>query len=217
MAQSHDPDLRRSICSTDGSKPHCPPLLPSWLAQDSATLSNGIRSAITHQFDLEGAISKVEKHILTVATTTGGKGDAQDILASLRASTAGLRHFISSLAHPLLFNERTSSIVAHRRAQEVFEVPELLEMILSFADMKSILCMMQVGRFVISTIRSSSRLQRQLHLSPDIDSFLQVPSLLRDCPGFKIEATCYEGIRAWNLHPNPPPLPEGAVYLKASL
>ena len=144
--------------------PDAIPYTRSWRNKGVHEVSEAIRDALTQQDKLEGAIARIAHGC-----------QAADALESIQSSVRGLRQFLNSLAHPMFFNEKIASIGGYCRAQDVFSIPELLENILHFVEMRDILQMMLVDKNTKLIIQASSKLQRQLSLVGDINSFLDQP------------------------------------------
>lgn len=104
-------------------------------------------------------------------------------LAATKASADSIGEFINSQLHHTYFNEikaQDSTI-----AQRTFAIPELLELILLQADVRSILAMMQVCKSIRSHFRTTSaNLRIALFYLPDTDTTRQYRTQfgVRDTP-----------------------------------
>ena len=152
------------------------PYLCSWRTKDSAGVSEAFRSALDNQLQLEEGLRQLKQ--LTDSAPDSSTPQSSHIVQTLESSSNGLRQFISSIAHPVFFNERINSNGEQRMAQKVFEIPELLERILLSIDMQDIINMRQQSKIIHANIKGSPKLQRRLFLLPDTSSVLQIPKIL---------------------------------------
>lgn len=145
-----------------------------------------MRTALDHQIRLDNAIEELKQIEHTNSKDLAMSPVHLRIFESIESSLEGLRNFISSMAHPHLFNERSSTNWQHRVAQKVFEIPELLEKILLDTDMRDIIHMRQQSRTIQANIEGSPKLRRRLFILPQPFSSLQLPSLFDNSPFFAI-------------------------------
>lgn len=147
----------------------------SWLAKDPDSVSQTLRTALDQLEQLEAVSVTLRK--LTLSPIMDGSSDAMlsDAAGKLESSTVALREITSAVAQPIRYNERHSTTSTKNRAQEVLQLPELLEMILSFLDVQDVLQMQGVSRTCFSSIEQSSRLQLRLGLKKSSDGFFSLP------------------------------------------
>lgn len=101
--------------------------------------------------------------------------ELQRLSDELTESSSGLHDFFSDFASTALHNEqRTDDSCPARR---VFDIPEVLEQMLSYLDTIELLRAMEVDRTMYQAIESSPLLQERLFLRPVADAHLKVPFL----------------------------------------
>ena len=147
-----------------------------------------MRSAIKHFFELKQAISKMSRFQDTCYKSAAIYEMQQTNLKSIEASTEGMHDFIASFAHPELFIERSASNGADRVAQKVFNVPELLELILIETDTNTVRTMCEVSQTIRANINGSRQLQRLAFTLADQSGPLRFPSILSGRSEFKMHA-----------------------------
>ncbi|KAK5127221.1 hypothetical protein LTR85_008583 [Meristemomyces frigidus] len=168
------------------SRPSAEPCRISWNEKDTKAVTEALRLALEHERTLGVACSALDRYRDDLPP------EGKDALLTIKASSAGLPHFLSSMAAPTCFNGLHSKAIKDGEGGvHVFNVPELLEHILMFSDTQVILSMLQVCKPIHNTIEGSLKLQRQLGLSAASDSFLASPLsinprrvTLQEYPGF---------------------------------
>ncbi|KAK5127104.1 hypothetical protein LTR85_008464 [Meristemomyces frigidus] len=121
-----------------------------------------ILDLLKHQLQLEWSISTLKR---TLGDTLSA--EARKAIEAAEDTTTTFR---SAFVHMLGSDpfKTAPSDGSHRKAQEVFEVPELAEMILCEMTAKQLLTsVVKVNRALSSTITTSPKLQRLLGLRPD--------------------------------------------------
>ncbi|KAK4540795.1 hypothetical protein LTR36_008872 [Oleoguttula mirabilis] len=164
--------------------------LASWLARSNDSLSDALRTALDTQQQFE-TVSSVLRQL---SKDPGIQQDAAKALtgavATLEASTAVLRELLSAVAQPHFYNERHSPASSPSRMQDVLDLPELLEAVLSFLDVRDVLRMQQVSKACFAGVEHSPGLQYKLGLRNDAAAFLRLPiHNSDDFPGYWCEFT----------------------------
>lgn len=109
---------------------------------------------------------------IELKTITNGDSSIAQASSNLNSRIDGIGEFIRSQLHPMYFNEVRAD--DSTIAQRVFDIQEILELILVQADFSSILAMSQVNKDIRGKIEGSSRqLQLKRYLVPETDSQAQ--------------------------------------------
>ena len=121
--------------------------------------SDSIRAAFAHQEGLQSTISEL-------CEAAKGFESLNVLLHKLQVDARGLSAFLSSFIGTDFYNERCPTH-ARNVAQKVFDILEILELILLNAGRVNILNVMRVNRQFQSAIQGSILLQRELLLIPE--------------------------------------------------
>lgn len=116
------------------------------------------RDALAHHQALERSLDQLtasHQHQDTLPT---------DTLTAMQTHLQGLKEFLGQISQTAIYNEVRS--VDSTTAQDVFYVPEILELILSELPLRDLLTMQRVSRYMKTTIDKSSRLQTKLFFRP---------------------------------------------------
>ncbi|KAI5369866.1 Putative F-box domain-containing protein [Septoria linicola] len=145
-----------------------------------------MRAALDHQANLDAALKRLSN--LADSSASVSSAILRAVLKQAQSSAAGLDGHLRNTGRPSLYAERCPD-GARELAQRVFDVPELLELILSKLPVLELLKSYRVNRQWHSAIESSANLQRQLSLRPDtVDGYFQNVFQGRICgevlPGF---------------------------------
>ncbi|PPJ53875.1 hypothetical protein CBER1_04603 [Cercospora berteroae] len=150
------------------------------------------RAAVEHHASLDAALKQME--LLANSGDTVSSEAIRAALTSARAGAAGLDSHLRNTGRPSLYTERCPDR-ARGLAQRVFDVPELLELILSKLPVLELLKCYRVNHQWRDAIESSVNLQRQLSLRADtLDGHFQNVFQGRICgysevlPGFGTRA-----------------------------
>lgn len=106
-----------------------------------------IRQALTFQQQLEDAVqvvARLSSSTLTAGTLQSQKAELQRVSGELTTSSAGLQNFFSGFASTSLYNERRPD--AASPARRAFDIPEVLEHIISYLKASEILRAMDVPK-----------------------------------------------------------------------
>lgn len=132
-----------------------------------------LREALAHQQRLEQNFTRMTQTMQS--NNTDVPPSLRDSLNEARNDIEGLKSFFSSFLCPTFYNEaqpQPDESIAHR----VFDVPELLELILLELPIPDIMNFQQVNRTARDAINASPMLQRALSLRADsADSPLRAP------------------------------------------
>lgn len=133
-----------------------------------------IRKALAHQYELQKVISSLSR------TTHGSAVGPSCITEKLQAAQAeldGLHHYFSSVVNPTFYNERlTGNHLERSPAERVFDIPEMLVLVLDYVPIRDLMSFQQVNRAAYGIIESSPELQRTLSLRADATgSIFRVP------------------------------------------
>lgn len=142
------------------------------------------RDALSHQQALEQSLEQL------MASSRLRDANPPDTFAAIQRNLHGLKDFLSQISQTAIYNEIRP---AHSTtALGVFQVPELLELILAELSLHELLRMRQVSRYMKLTIEKSSRLQVKLFLRPAAPGSHFAAPCLWDlafiAPGFACEA-----------------------------
>lgn len=141
---------------------------PAWRKQES------IRKALVFQRRLESASIKLQ--LLLSEANPAHCADPERLQQSvddIASSTGGLHDFLSDMVVTRLFNERRGANA--QPAQQVFNVPELLERVLSFISARELLSVQTLNRTFYNMIECSGLLQQRLGLKALKDSSMASP------------------------------------------
>lgn len=108
----------------------------------------------------------------------------RDALESMQTDVDGLETFFRTITLSQLYNEQRPPN-AKDVAQKVFEIPEILEMILMKLEPVSLLVVMQTNPLFRDSVLASVKLQRRLSLLPDNDCHFDTLPAGHVMPGFK--------------------------------
>lgn len=147
-----------------------------WHRSDRLKQTRILRRALAFQRRLENAAQGLVSLSSSLSMTELQAPHAADVIrlaTDVTTSSFGLNDFFSDLASTTLHNERRSHTGCPARA--VFDVPELLEHILSYLNAKEILRASEVDWTMYRTIEASPKLQAILHLRPSPTGFLETP------------------------------------------
>lgn len=166
--------MRNMRYSIADSTQRPPPRLPSLPPPDwPPAMKEMHRAGLSHQVSLEDTIATALKQVESGEYDTTA---LKTVLQSAQHHVNELGGFFSERLkkHPELYNERKpegSSIAA-----QVFDIPELLEMILGHLPVSDLLKFYQCSRSIRDSIEASSKLQNQLSLRPaPAGSHLKLP------------------------------------------
>lgn len=153
----------------------CPgPSSSSWNASTLWRQQESVRKALVFQRCLERASIKLQ--LLLSEANVAHCADSEELqqsMGDIASSTAGLNDFFADMVLTRLFNERRGANA--RPAQRVFNVPELLERVLSFISARELLSVQAVNRTFYNMIECSGLLQQRLGLKVLKESFMASP------------------------------------------
>lgn len=153
-----------------------------WRKSDKHQQTKLIRQALAFQQRLEDAVQVVAR-----LSSSGPAGSTQHPQATelqrvsheLTTSSTGLHDFFSDFVSTFLYNERqqcaASATSAASPARRVFDIPEVLEIIIGNLKVGDILRAMQVDKTMCAAITSSPVIQEILHLRPSSSRLLETP------------------------------------------
>ncbi|KAM3418271.1 hypothetical protein BST61_g4272 [Cercospora zeina] len=174
------------------------------------------RVAVESHANLDAALGQMEQ-LVNSGDSVGGE-TLRAALAKARAGAAGLDNHLRNTGRASLYTERCPER-ARGLAQRVFDVPELLELVLSKLPVLELLKCYRVNPQWSGAIQSSVNLQRQLSLRSDtLDGHFQSVFRGRICgysevlPGFGTRAY-FSTHRALSSHEET--LPGNEILFKA--
>ncbi|KAK5677499.1 hypothetical protein LTS10_010071 [Elasticomyces elasticus] len=182
---------------------------------------DGIAKALEHQQNLGHAISLLRRQQAALgASSDRANGDVANTMDDMDTCVQGLDAFFSDFLSPIFYNEKqplhfkgdTSA------AQRVFDLPELLELVLEYVEEVDVLRFHQVNRSARASIDGSPRLQSRLSLRIDSTDkprrypFGNVNSITPMASGF----ICTPNTPGRRYHVDAPgPFPEDRVLVQA--
>ncbi|KAK5691510.1 hypothetical protein LTR97_011503 [Elasticomyces elasticus] len=195
-----------------------------WMRKNSMTHDeqrDGIAKALEHQQKLGHAISLLrhQQGALGVSSERAN-GDVANIMADMETFVQGLDALFSDFLSPVFYNEKQPLLAMDdtSAAQKVFDLPELLELVLEYVEEVDVLRFHQVNRSARASIDGSPRLQSRLSLRIDSTDkprrypFGNVNSMTPMISGFRCNP-CTPGRR---YHVDAPgPFPEDRVLVEA--
>jgi hypothetical protein len=151
----------------------------SWMRNEAMPLPeqcDQLRMAMAHQRRLKEHVAKLLKSCIRGEIASSSRAaDPADALEACQAELEGLDEFWSTMLKATFYNEYIPENET-RAAQRVFDVPELLEMVLEYTSICDILNFQQVCRSARDAIDGSPRLQRVLNLRAEPEgSHFQTP------------------------------------------
>lgn len=142
-----------------------------------------VRKALDHQQKLEQTIASMRRHPAAGGPCDATFSDAK--LDELEHNIHGLKTFFSDILKPVFYNERQRYYERQpldaqpeevSAAQEVLDLPELLELILQYLTIPDILHFQQVNRSARANVDGSPRMLSVLSLRADLpDGHLRLP------------------------------------------
>ncbi|KXT14611.1 hypothetical protein AC579_3668 [Pseudocercospora musae] len=160
------------------------PTSATWHEATRTKKTADIREALGFQNQVEEASHKLSS--ICSSDVAGHTEEVAECAARIASASAGLSRFWAKMVGTHLFNERRASAGAARR---VFDVPELLERILTFLGRRELLIVQRVNKTMFAAIENSVILARKLHLLPNASGHLETPFSktrkyrYRTCPG----------------------------------
>jgi hypothetical protein len=119
------------------------------------------RKVLAHYFNLQTSIQLLTNQV----AHTGSRANVQTYnAAAVNADINGIGEYLSSQLEPIYYNERRQPDSA--KATKVFNIPELLEMILESTEFIDILHTSETCRSIRDIIYASTKLQVRLYLRP---------------------------------------------------
>ncbi|KXT02553.1 hypothetical protein AC578_10667 [Pseudocercospora eumusae] len=182
---SDDFDFPNPTGTKDADPPNLlHPTSATWHESTRTKKTADIREALDFQNQLDEASQKLTS--ICSSDVAGQNEEVAQCAARIASARAGLSQFWAKMVGTHLFNERRATAGAARR---VFDVPELLERILTFLGRRELLIVQQVDRTMFAAIENSIILARKLHLVPNASGHLETPFSkarkyrYRTCPG----------------------------------
>ena len=166
-------------------------MFPAYIREilsEDADFSTCIRNAVASQQDLKATLNALLKDASRNITDSD---ELVQKLTKMLANVDGLDHMLGEVAHPSYYNEFCPADSDHL-AQKVFNIPELLELILIKLDVRDLLVVQQVNRPFFNAVETSIKIQRKLCLQKDPKSHHQTPfqcPSANSFPGFSCNST----------------------------
>ncbi|KAK4892519.1 hypothetical protein LTR27_008983 [Elasticomyces elasticus] len=180
-----------------------------------------IGKALEHQQRLGHAISLFRRQQAAPDSSSArADGDVAKTMEDLETCVQGLDAFFSDFLSPIFYNEKQPlhAMGDTSAAQKVFDLPELLELVLEYVEEVDILRFHQVNRSARASIDGSPRLQSRLSLRIDSTDkprrypFGNVNSISPMTSGF----ICNPNTPGRRFHVDAPgPFPEDRVLVQA--
>ncbi|KAK3661628.1 hypothetical protein LTR56_000116 [Elasticomyces elasticus] len=180
-----------------------------------------IGKALEHQQRLGHAISLLRRQQAAPDSSLArADGDVAKTLKDMETYAQGLDAFFSDFLSPIFYNEKQPfhAMGDTSAAQKVFDLPELLELVLEYVEEVDVLRFHQVNRSARASIDGSPRLQSRLSLRIDsMDKprrypFGNVNSITPMTSGF----ICNPNTPGRRYHADAPgPFPEDRVLVQA--
>lgn len=153
--------------------PRITPPLPQqdWYADGVPMDRTQAATALKNQFELEKQMSNALNQL-----NSGSLTDLKATLLSAQSNVGELSQYFSHKfrQHSHFYNERRAE--DSTTACKVFDIPELLEMVLQYLDVTDVLSIYQCSRNIRDSIDGSSQLQQQLSLrAAPVNSHLHFP------------------------------------------
>ena len=137
------------------------------------THTNEMRQAVVWHQRLDEACKQLENLATASADDNVSAHEVLKATATIKTNAAGLRKYFATF-HKSVSSARSN--VRKGRAKKAFQVPELLEAVLSCLDVPNLLKAQQVCKHFKGVIDESAKLQRRMGLkAADADSFLELP------------------------------------------
>lgn len=126
-----------------------------------------IRKALAHQQSLQQSIGELLHQVNPGFSQR--RTALSDKLQHAATDLSGLEQYFSKFVKPIFYNERASTEgdVCLPAVRKVFDLPELVEMIMQYLSIEDILNFQRVDRIARDIINNSPHLQRSLSLRPD--------------------------------------------------
>ncbi|KAK5738356.1 hypothetical protein LTR17_006075 [Elasticomyces elasticus] len=182
---------------------------------------DGIAKALEHQQKLGHAISLLRRQQAALGVSSDrANGDVANTLDDMETCAQGLGAFFSDFLNPVFYNEKQPlhTMGDTSSAQKVFDLPELLELVLEYVEEVDVLRFHQVSRSARASIDGSPRLQSRLSLRIDSTDkprrypFSNVNSIAPLASGF----SCNPNTPGRRYHADAPgPFPEDRVLVQA--
>ncbi|KAK5712360.1 hypothetical protein LTR15_011940 [Elasticomyces elasticus] len=182
---------------------------------------DGVAKALEHQQKLGHAISLLRRQQGALGVSSErANGDVANIMADMETFVQGLDAFFSDFLSPVFYNEKQPLLAMDdtSAAQKVFDLPELLELVLQYVEEVDVLRFHQVNRSARASIDGSPRLQSRLSLRIDSTDkprrypFGNVNSMTPMISGFR----CNPSTPGRRYHVDAPgPFPEDRVLVDA--
>jgi len=143
--------------------------LSSWKQKDAKAVGEALRQIFDIQHTLQTAFSQLDISQEALSPKT------QEAFATVETSVTRLEDHLRSMAAPVFFNERHSTLHAvPDNGPSAFRIAEMLENILAFLQVRDTLNMQQVNKATYTIVQGSQPLQRRLGLCVDTQSVLRL-------------------------------------------
>ncbi|KAK3658976.1 hypothetical protein LTR56_001413 [Elasticomyces elasticus] len=196
-----------------------------WMRKNSSLTHDQQRDtigkALEHQQRLGYAISLLRRQQAAPDSSSArANGDLAKTMEDMETCVQGLDAFFSDFLSPVFYNEKQPlhAMGDTSAAQKVFDLPELLELVLEYVEEVDILRFHQVNRSARASIDGSPRLQSRLSLRIDSTDkqrrypFGNVNSISSMTSGF----ICNPNTPGRRFHVDAPgPFPEDRVLVQA--
>lgn len=138
------------------------------------------RGLVSNQQSLDAMLKDL------LARNSQGSIDREDLARSISQMQASVQHIDTLLREVIGEESYTAQCPAHATglAQQVFDVPELLEMILVNLSIEELLAAQFINRQFRDAVNSSTKLQRKLSLLPHTSKDFYAPFEENVAPGF---------------------------------